>query len=739
MKNSTYKTIYNMIDTLQEAIGMLMHCNTEIEKQQLLAGVDEFITAILGVVETTEGDGLRLSDMLRELSQWLHQESPDNAGYVSLMEHVKASLDHIYEANFSVEQLKDETNFIRYIELLQWAAERYCILIASSDTPCGSPLFTRSVAQELCKVGIKTDLSDKFRASYAAIIDGGKAVAEKMSFSESVMVEEALGDVRITIKSSGMNVKDSSNGAYINIQRDNESILNPSTDMPTFIRGLLFAVYDKKEHTVCDIAGFDTYIPYLTCIRKENRIIKMIEEAYPGVTFIKATSPKFTTDIYSENEQYILNNNIDYSLILGNPWIKSEIQTYIKEAEGVREVLTPPASYLDVSGARRFEDHTGKYLNTVNGRRKTTDQPAKPKRTIYMLGGCGTAGIGVRDEGTYASQLQMLLNEHAKEQGFIVENYGFPLDGMDVLMEEFTILSSLPLKSGDIVIGMGNESYGCDRNFIEDRRKYGEIFFDKKHLTEAGNRLVAEGLFLALRENNFFEETLDVKQPERKNENYKRSLTEEQMQELDSYKQMLSELWKNEMQESEDVGAIVMNCNPFTLGHRYLIEQAAKRCERLLLFVVQEDKSFFPFLDRIELVRQGVLDLSNVSVVGSGKFIISSLTFQSYFNKAMLQDRTIDCTDDVTLFVNEIAPAANITKRFVGEEPLDNVTNQYNRTLEKILPLNGIEFVEIPRVKSGETVISASEVRRLLEEKKWDEIRKFVPESTLRYLEDKFS
>ena len=319
MKNSTYKTIYNMIDTLQEAIGMLMHCNTEIEKQQLLAGVDEFITAILGVVETTEGDGLRLSDMLRELSQWLHQESTDNAGYVSLMEHVKASLDHIYEANFSVEQLMDETNFIRYIELLQWAAERYCILIASSDTPCGSPLFTHSVAQELCKVGIKTDLSDKFRASYVAIIDGGKAVAEKMSFSESVMVEEALGDVRITIKSSGMNVKDSSNGAYINIRRDNESILNPSTDMPTFIRGLLFAVYDKKEHVVCDIAGFDTYIPYLTCIRKENRIIKMIEEAYPGVTFIKATSPKFTTDIYSENEQYILNNNIDYSLILGNP------------------------------------------------------------------------------------------------------------------------------------------------------------------------------------------------------------------------------------------------------------------------------------------------------------------------------------------------------------------------------------------------------------------------------------
>ena len=190
--------------------------------------------------------------------------------------------------------------------------------------------------------------------------------------------------------------------------------------------------------------------------------------------------------------------------------------------------------------------------------------------------------------------------------------------------------------------------------------------------------------------------------------------------------------------EGASVGALVMNCNPFTLGHRYLIEQAAKQCEQLLIFVVQEDKSFFPYNDRIELVRQGVQDLPNVSVVGSGKFIISSLTFQSYFNKAALQDRTIDCSDDVTLFVNEIAPAANIKTRFVGEEPLDQVTNQYNRTLEKILPMHGIRFVEIPRITTGDNVISASRVRQLLQEKNWDEIKRYVPETTLRYLEERF-
>lgn len=254
MKNSTYKTLCNLIDTLQEATGILCNCTNALEKQQLLAGVDEFITTVLGFAENAGEECLPLTDAVQELSQWLHDETPDLNRYISLAERIDTSLCSIYNANFSVEQLKEETNFIRYIELLQWASERYCILIASSDTPCGSPLFTHRVAQELCKVGIQTDLSDKFRASYAVIIDRGKTIAERISFTESVLLEESLGDVRITIKSSGMNVKDSSNGVYLDIQKGNERVLNQTTDMPAFVRGLLFAVYDKEENIVCDIA-----------------------------------------------------------------------------------------------------------------------------------------------------------------------------------------------------------------------------------------------------------------------------------------------------------------------------------------------------------------------------------------------------------------------------------------------------------------------------------------------------
>lgn len=109
-----------------------------------------------------------------------------------------------------------------------------------------------------------------------------------------------------------------------------------------------------------------------------------------------------------------------------------------------------------------------------------------------------------------------------------------------------------------------------------------------------------------------------------------------------------------------------MNCNPFILRHRYLIEYESECVERLYVFVVEEDRSVFPFTDRIELVRKGTSDLKNVTVLPSGKFIISSLIFEEYFNKSLLQESTVDPSMDVELFGKEIAPALGITVRFAG-------------------------------------------------------------------------
>ena len=191
---------------------------------------------------------------------------------------------------------------------------------------------------------------------------------------------------------------------------------------------------------------------------------------------------------------------------------------------------------------------------------------------------------------------------------------------------------------------------------------------------------------------------------------------------------------------TEAVGAIVMNCNPFTLGHQALIRHAAAQCGFLYVFVVEEDKSFFPFEDRIELVRQGTAELSNVCVCPSGPYMISAMTFPTYFLKETEDPALVRNELDVLLFGSRIAPALGITKRFAGTEPLDAVTNVYNRTMERLLPGFGVEFRELERVCAEGRAISASLVRKLLEAHGGvtEAVRTLVPDSTAEYLLRRF-
>jgi cytidyltransferase-like protein len=185
------------------------------------------------------------------------------------------------------------------------------------------------------------------------------------------------------------------------------------------------------------------------------------------------------------------------------------------------------------------------------------------------------------------------------------------------------------------------------------------------------------------------------------------------------------------------IGAIVMNCNPFTKGHRYLIEQALHMVDHLVIFVVEEDKSLFSFHERFAMVREGTKDLENVTVVPSGNFILSQLTFPEYFLKIEDGDMTDNAEYDINLFAEAIAPRLHITYRFVGEEGEDEVTAAYNLAMKKILPQHGIRLVEIPRktVEDGnDTAISASLVRKRLEQESPEELGDLLPESTVRVL-----
>ena len=183
-------------------------------------------------------------------------------------------------------------------------------------------------------------------------------------------------------------------------------------------------------------------------------------------------------------------------------------------------------------------------------------------------------------------------------------------------------------------------------------------------------------------------------------------------------------------------GGIVINCNPFTLGHRYLIEKAAKEVDTLYLFVVEEDLSLFPFKERFRLIKEGLSDIENVLVVKGGKYIISRSTFPNYFvrnreSSGVVRAQTIL---DIRIFARYIAKTLEIEKRFVGTEPYCNTTNQYNETMKEVLPEFGIELIEIPRKETEDGYISASTVRDLIRDDKLEDIKKLVPRSTYDFL-----
>lgn len=182
------------------------------------------------------------------------------------------------------------------------------------------------------------------------------------------------------------------------------------------------------------------------------------------------------------------------------------------------------------------------------------------------------------------------------------------------------------------------------------------------------------------------------------------------------------------------VAAIVMNGNPFTLGHLYLVEKAAKENDVLHLFIVSEDVSLVPFEARKRLIMEGTAHLPNICYHDSGPYIVSTATFPSYFQKddeAVIESHALL---DLGIFV-KIAKALGINKRYVGEEPNSQVTAIYNDIMKERLPEAGIDCVIIPRKETTGTVISASTVRKLIKDGEFSLLSNYLPPSTLRYFE----
>ncbi len=185
------------------------------------------------------------------------------------------------------------------------------------------------------------------------------------------------------------------------------------------------------------------------------------------------------------------------------------------------------------------------------------------------------------------------------------------------------------------------------------------------------------------------------------------------------------------------VGCIVANCNPFTYGHRYLIETAARECAWVHLFVLSEDKGMFTPQERMRMVQAGCADLKNVMVHPTGPYMVSSATFPSYFIKDKPRVGEIHCEMDVRIFAEKIAPELAVTRRYVGTEPECAVTGAYNERLKALLPGYGIKLTEIVRKETGGRAVSASQARRLIASREWEALKELLPESSINVIREK--
>lgn len=446
-------------------------------------------------------------------------------------------------------------------------------------------------------------------------------------------------------------------------------------------------------------------------------------------------------------------SSLEQSIIVNNNIVTEKRDEYFKK--NIFNDIDADIDYVDyldnLFNISSFEeerkvkilDKRSKYVNIINSYRYIPDYPDVVDKKIYIFGDCSAYGHFAEDERTAANLLQKKLNNNKLNYGI----HAYAIVIKDILYF-FELIKKLPLKEGELIIYI-NRQYNCDQKFFYNLEniyehdltfffnrphKYGEIFIDDTHIANRGQMLLGDALYNCIKDK--LSSTVIKSNVISFNKNLDSILEIKQSEGLNNYVDYLK---KEKVEIDGIIGCIVMNCNPFTLGHLYLIEKTCTYVDILYIFCIEEDTSIFKFKERFQLLVENTKHLKNVKILKSGKYILSSLTFNNYFTKESIQNITIDATYDLEIFCQYIAPTLNISIRFAGTEPICKITSQYNRDMKHILPQYNIQFKEIERKKLEENVISATKVRDLIWKKDLEGISKLVPEKTLHFIEENIS
>ncbi|MDV3205227.1 MAG: GNAT family N-acetyltransferase [Weeping tea tree witches'-broom phytoplasma] len=203
---------------------------------------------------------------------------------------------------------------------------------------------------------------------------------------------------------------------------------------------------------------------------------------------------------------------------------------------------------------------------------------------------------------------------------------------------------------------------------------------------------------------------------------------------FERYLTYLTHKKNNVLSKYSNISAIVMNANPFTKGHEYLVQQASIRSDFVYVILVKEESSFFTYYQRFKMTCLGTKKYINVCILEGSNYLVSKNIFPSYFLPSKEEAIHQQVILDANIFSIYIADRLGIHKRFVGEEPFSYTTNLYNNIMKEVFKGKNLELIICPRITYQEKPISATQVRKLFIQGDFEAMSFLVPFSTLEYL-----
>lgn len=381
-------------------------------------------------------------------------------------------------------------------------------------------------------------------------------------------------------------------------------------------------------------------------------------------------------------------------------------------------------------------DYSSNQYTVDNGFRKTCNCP-KSNLTVSVLGACTVFGLLSTDEETIPSLIQSKL--HSVGSPYTVKNYG--MLGFSVI-EEIRRFNRSTFSNNDIVI-LFLKDYREKHEELSEYELIQQEFPSYPIQSLIGGNTMLEDYFGTIahcgsKSHHYYAEQIFGDIVPYLNSQIRTVIFHHfNYDEYSENKKFLEYLDKLDQYPSDGSnGAIMMNCNPFTKGHKYLIRYAASRVDNLFIIAVQQENGMFSFHERFEMIQAGCKELANVYVIPAGDYLAVTFGYPAYFDRDAFQgeDDVLNPLVDINLFGKYLAPRLGIKFRFVGTEEEDTITNYYNIQMKKVLPKYGVELIEIPRITSSGKPISAKKVRACIKQNDVQTLSEFLPVEIIEYL-----